>query len=136
MGREGRTSAMPPPPEWLGTLPIVGTQAVEAWQKIAVSPAGRPRGDGGAVRRGSRHVDGGHAGSMGWLLVQFLLTLAIAGVMYAKGESAADGLLHFGRHLAGSLATAWSGSPHKPSEASRSVWSSRRLCRRRSPASV
>ncbi len=33
--------------------------------------------------------------------MQFLLTLAIAAVMYAKGESAADGLLRFGRHLAG-----------------------------------
>ena len=39
--------------------------------------------------------------SLGGLLVQFLLTLAIAAVMYAKGESAADGLLRFGRHLAG-----------------------------------
>ena len=43
----------------------------------------------------------GTLGSLGWLLVQFLLTLAIAAVMYAKGESAADGLLRFGRHLAG-----------------------------------
>ena len=43
----------------------------------------------------------GTLGSLGWLLVQFLLTLAIAAVMYAKGESAADGVLRFGRHLAG-----------------------------------
>ena len=31
---------MPPPPEWLGTLPVVGSQAVMAWQKIAASPVG------------------------------------------------------------------------------------------------
>jgi predicted PurR-regulated permease PerM len=38
---------------------------------------------------------------VGLLLVQFLLTLAIAAVMYVKGERVADGLLLFGRHLAG-----------------------------------
>ena len=38
---------------------------------------------------------------LGLLLVQFLLTLALAAVMYVKGESAADGLLRFGRRLAG-----------------------------------
>src|SRR4029453_10237800 len=38
---------------------------------------------------------------VGWLLVQFLLTLAIAAVMYAKGDSVLDGFLRFGRPLAG-----------------------------------
>ena len=38
---------------------------------------------------------------VGWLLVQFLLTVAIAAVMYARGERAADGLLRFSSRLAG-----------------------------------
>jgi predicted PurR-regulated permease PerM len=96
-----RSFTMPAPPEWLGTLPMVGPPAVEAWQKIA----------------GSRLADVGSAAApyaatailwmastmrgAGWLLVQFLLTLAIAAVMYTKGERAADGLLRFGRLLAG-----------------------------------
>src|SRR5678816_3927370 len=32
-----RTFHMPAPPGWLGTLPLIGTQAVELWQKIATS---------------------------------------------------------------------------------------------------
>ena len=38
---------------------------------------------------------------VGWLLVQFLLTLCIAAIMFAKGERVAEGMLGFGRHLAG-----------------------------------
>jgi predicted PurR-regulated permease PerM len=37
----------------------------------------------------------------GWLFVQFLLTVGIAAIMYAKGERGAEGLQRFGRRLAG-----------------------------------
>jgi predicted PurR-regulated permease PerM len=38
---------------------------------------------------------------VGVLLAQFLLTIALAAVMYANGERAAEALLRFGRRLAG-----------------------------------
>ena len=72
-----------------------------AWQKIAasrladVAAAAAPYA-ATAILWAASTMHG-----VGWLLVQFLLTLAIAAVMYAKGERAADGLLRFGRHLAG-----------------------------------
>jgi predicted PurR-regulated permease PerM len=40
-------------------------------------------------------------GSVGFLLVQFLLTVAIAAVLYAGGEAFADGVRRFARRLAG-----------------------------------
>jgi len=96
-----RSFTMPAPPAWLGTLPLVGTQAMEAWQKIAaggltdVATAAAPYA-ATAILWMADTMRG-----VGWLLVQFLLTVAIAAVMYAQGERAADGLLRFGRHLAG-----------------------------------
>ena len=96
-----RTFTMPPPPEWLIGLPLVGTKAAELWQRIADSPVGDI-----ATAAAPYAVTGvtwtmGTLGSLGGLLVQFVLTLVIAAVMYAKGEYAADGVLRFGRHLAG-----------------------------------
>jgi len=106
-----RSLAMPAPPAWLGTLPIVGTQAVEAWQTLAasrladVAAAATPYAATAILWMASTMK------GVGWLLVQFLLTLAITAIMYAKGERVADGLLRFGRHLAGEsgarAAVAW-----------------------------
>jgi predicted PurR-regulated permease PerM len=96
-----RSFTLPAPPEWLGRLPLVGTQAVEAWQTIAASrladiaSAAAPYATSAVLWIASAMQ------GVGWLLVQFFLTLAIAAVMYVKGERAADGLLHFGRRLAG-----------------------------------
>jgi predicted PurR-regulated permease PerM len=96
-----RSFTMPPPPARLGTLPIVGTQAVEAWHKIAASPLGALASTAAPFAARAVAWMAGTLQSLGWLFVQFLLTLAIAAVMYAKGESTADGLLRFGRYLAG-----------------------------------
>ena len=96
-----RSFTMPAPPAWLGTLPVVGTQAVEVWQKIAasrltdVASAAAPYATAAMLWMASA------MGGAGWLVVQLLLTLVIAAVMYAKGERAADGLLRFGWRLAG-----------------------------------
>jgi predicted PurR-regulated permease PerM len=43
----------------------------------------------------------GRAGGVGWVLLQFVLTVIIAAIMYAYGETAAAGLRRFGRRLAG-----------------------------------
>ncbi|MBS1220346.1 MAG: hypothetical protein H6R21_3479 [Proteobacteria bacterium] len=44
---------------------------------------------------------GAKAGNFGLLLLQFLLTVVIAAVMYAGGESAADWMKRFGQRLGG-----------------------------------
>ena len=96
-----RTLTVPPPPEWLATVPVVGPAAVEAWQKLAAShladlaTAAAPYAATAIIWMAAKMQ------GVGWLLVQFLLTVAIAAVMYAKGERAADAVLRFGRRLAG-----------------------------------
>ena len=96
-----RSFTMPPPPEWLGTLPLVGTKAMELWQRLAASPVGDIASAAAPYAATGVTWTMGTLGSLGGLLVQFVLTLAIAAVMYAKGEGAADGVLRLGRHLAG-----------------------------------
>ena len=92
---------LPPPPSWLADVPLVGPRAVEAWQEV---------GDTG-VRDLLQKVQPyagtitqwfvGAVGSFGMVLVQFLLTVAVAAIMYAKGERATATVIRFGVRLAG-----------------------------------
>ncbi len=92
---------MPPPPEWLQSIPLVGPEAVDTWEMIANSAVADLAALAAPYAVTAVAWIAGLLRSLGWLLIQLLLTLAIAAVMYAKGEAAADGWLHFGRHLAG-----------------------------------
>lgn len=93
---------LPPPPAWLASLPLVGAKAVELWERVAtvgiqdatvrVAPYA-----GGVIRWFAAQL-----GSVGVLLVEFLLTIILAAAMYASGERATERLLRFGRRLAGS----------------------------------
>ena len=84
-----------------GRPALVGKPAMEAWQKIAASPIGDLASTAAPYAVTGVAWIAGTLRSLGWLLMQFLLTLIIATVMYAKGEGAADGCLRFGRKLAG-----------------------------------
>ena len=96
-----RSFTMPAPPEWLATLPVVGPQAVEAWQSIATSRLADVASAAAPYAATAVLWTASTMGGVGWLLVQFLLTLGIAAIFYARGERVADALLRFGRHLAG-----------------------------------
>ena len=96
-----RSFALPAPPAWVSTVPIVGPMAVETWQTIAASRLADVASAAAPYAATAILWMASTMRGVGWLLVQFLLTLAIAAVMYAKGERAADALLRFGRQLAG-----------------------------------
>jgi predicted PurR-regulated permease PerM len=92
---------LPSPPEWVRALPFVGERVADAWQKVAIagvaelSEKATPYA-GQALRWFARQV-----GGAGVLFVEFLLTVAIAAIMFATGEHAAAGVRRFGRRLAG-----------------------------------
>jgi predicted PurR-regulated permease PerM len=92
---------VPQPPDWVAQLPLIGQRAAQAWAEVTalgvqeLAPKLMPYA--GALT----HWFAGVVGGLGGTLLQFLLTVAIAGVMYAKGEKAAATLLLFGRRLAG-----------------------------------
>jgi predicted PurR-regulated permease PerM len=91
----------PAPPDWLGNLPVVGPKAVELWQTIAAAGleelAVRAAPFAGALI--AWFV--AQMGSVGLLVIQFLLTIMLAAGMYASGELATARLVRFGRRLGG-----------------------------------
>jgi predicted PurR-regulated permease PerM len=96
-----RSFTLPLPPPWLATMPVVGPALADAWRTLAAGgiadlAATVAPYTAVAVLWAADALRG--AGS---LLIQFLLTVAIAAVMYARGERAADAVLQFGRRLAG-----------------------------------
>ena len=93
---------LPPPPRWLFNLPLVGARLVELWERISVA------GLEATAPKAAPYVGGvilwfvAQLGSVGVLLVEFLLTVILAAAMYSNGEHATERLLRFGRRLAGS----------------------------------
>ena len=89
------------PPAWLLNLPLVGGMVERAWQQAAelglrdLLPRVSPYA--GDVTRWFV----GQVGSIGMLLLQFLITVIVAAVMYSHGEAAAELVRRFARRLGG-----------------------------------
>jgi len=95
------TLEVPLPPAWLGRLPLFGDDLVSAWEKLAVAGLQdlmKKLAPYGAIvlRWFATEV-----GSFGVLVLQFLLTVVLAAILYAKGERAASWTKKFARRLAG-----------------------------------
>jgi predicted PurR-regulated permease PerM len=92
---------LPPPPPWLINLPLVGTYVADLWQGIQKS------GIEVWVAKAAPYAGSaagwlfGVLGGFGIVVVQFLLTVVIAAVMFAHGEEAAVTACRFGHRLAG-----------------------------------
>jgi predicted PurR-regulated permease PerM len=92
---------MPRPPDWIAALPFVGAKAVVAWEQAAAA------GVEGLLAKLMPYAGSatrwfvGEAGNVGFLLMQLLLTLVLAALMYARGEAAALEVERFGQRLAG-----------------------------------
>lgn len=90
-----------PPPPWVEQLPLVGERIAQLWKEAAAA------GTSELLGRLLPYADDiakwfvAQAGGLGMVFVQFLLTAALAAVMYAGGEAAVQALRGFGRRLAG-----------------------------------
>jgi predicted PurR-regulated permease PerM len=100
-GKSLATSPVPHPPQWVAQLPFVGEKIAKAWEDAIAA------GASGLIAKLMPYADNiakwlvSQAGSIGFLLLQFLLTVIISALMYAGGESAALAVHRFGRRLAG-----------------------------------
>ena len=92
---------VPPPPEWLRSIPLAGPKLADYWQRFTAL----------RLEQLSTHLTPyaqqgvswflTQAGSVGMMILQFLLTVIIAAILYANGETASAGILSFSRRLAG-----------------------------------
>lgn len=92
---------VPAPPQWIASLPLVGSKIATEWQAVASTP---PEDLASRITPYLAAVIGwlfSQAGGLGVLLLQFLLTVAVSAMLYAQGETAGAGVLAFARRLAG-----------------------------------
>jgi len=93
--------SIPPPPQWVSDVPIVGKKVAASWQNLAsMRPTDLAAGGTPHFKEIARWLIR-QAGSVLTLFVQLLLTVAISAILYAKGEVAAAWVLAFARRLAG-----------------------------------
>lgn len=89
------------PPDWVASLPFIGSKVVLAWEQAAASGVegllARVMPYAGSVTRWFV----AEAGDVGILFLQFLLTLVLSALMFASGEAAALAVSRFGHRLAG-----------------------------------
>ena len=93
--------SLPPPPDWLQVVPYFGERIGAAWRGLA---AAGPEGLAAKLEPYASDVLQwiiAHLDDVGLIGVQFLLTVALAGWLYAWGESAIAFVQRFGRRLAG-----------------------------------
>jgi predicted PurR-regulated permease PerM len=90
-----------PPPAWVESIPIVGSTVANHWRELA---AGGPEGLSARLTPHVRTLSTwllAELGGVGSILIQFLLAIGIAGVLYIHGETAASGLRRFARRVGG-----------------------------------
>ncbi|MGY6273150.1 AI-2E family transporter YdiK [Achromobacter denitrificans] len=89
------------PPAWVRGIPLAGHRIAEEWQ--ALSDAGA----GGLLAKLEPYLTTaarwllGHAAIVGVFVLHMLITVVIAGILYSKGDVAADFVLRFFDRLAG-----------------------------------
>ena len=94
---------MPEPPSWLEGIPLFGAKAAAEWRALAAAtPEGlAERVAADSVRERAARWFVVEVGSIGALLLNFLLTVVLTAILYANGETAAGGAERFARRLAG-----------------------------------
>jgi predicted PurR-regulated permease PerM len=95
------TFTVPPMPEWVKNIPLVGKNLAGRWQQFAALP---PEELSARLTPYAKKALGwfmAKAGSIGMMILQFLLTVIISAILYAKGETVAAGIRSFARRLAG-----------------------------------
>ena len=92
---------IPVAPTWLERLPAVGTPIAAAWNAIAASPLADLTAQVTPYLGDVATWFAGQVGGLGRLLMQFLLTVVISGVLWSSGEVWAAGLKRFAHRLGG-----------------------------------
>ena len=90
-----------PPPSWVERLPLVGSSLASEWRTLAAAgPAALSERLVPQIRDITSWLLA-EVGGVGSIMIQFLLAIGIAAVLYMHGETAAAGLRRFARRVGG-----------------------------------
>jgi predicted PurR-regulated permease PerM len=94
------TYALPPPPSWVGDIPLAGQRAAHEWQTLSDA------GPGGILAKLEPYLTIvarwmlGHAAAVGVFVIHMFVTIIIAGILYSQGEAAGRFVTRFATRLA------------------------------------
>jgi predicted PurR-regulated permease PerM len=89
------------PPDWLSRVPLAGEKIATRWRAMAALNAeDRAAAIAPYVKTAAQWLIA-KAGSIGMMMLNFLLTVIIATILYANGMTVRKGILAFARRLAG-----------------------------------
>ena len=101
IGQNLATNGLPLPPDWVKTVPLIGNKAFDTWTGFVAG------GAAGLLEHITPYAAGTgkwvltQFGGLGGMLIQFVLAVTIAAILYSSGEQAALMVRGFGRRLAG-----------------------------------
>ena len=93
---------VPPPPEWIDRVPLVGRKIAAAWQQFAASGPKELASLIAPYQEQATHWLLAQLGGVGARFLEFVLTVILAAILYASGEDATAVVRRFARRLAGS----------------------------------
>ena len=93
--------AIPPPPDWVSQVPLVGRKIAGEWSALAALSSEELFARAAPYLRAVAFWVLAQLGAIGTLVVHIVLAVIIAAILYANGEAAAAGVLAFTRRLAG-----------------------------------
>ncbi len=91
--------ALETPPDWVLRVPWIGERLDSTWRELA--PSGELSAKVAPFAAGLVSWLLGQLGSLGSIILQFLVTVGITALLYAKGETAAGGVVRFARRVGG-----------------------------------
>jgi predicted PurR-regulated permease PerM len=92
---------LPEPPAWVSRIPFGGEKAADTWRQFAaLGPQERASVLTPYVQTALQWF-ASKAGSIGAMLMEFLLTTVVSAILFAKGEIARDAILRFANRLGG-----------------------------------
>ena len=100
-GKSLAAFTIPSPPSWLERFPIAGPKAAAIWGQYAALPREELSARLTPYAGKALNWFAARAGSIVMMFLQFLLTVIISAILYAKGETVASGVRSFARRLAG-----------------------------------
>jgi predicted PurR-regulated permease PerM len=92
--------ALPPPPSWVGEIPLAGQRVAHEWQTLSDA------GPGGILAKLEPYLTIvarwmlGHAAAVGVFVIHMFVTIIIAGILYSQGEAAGRFVTRFATRLA------------------------------------
>ncbi|MDH3998466.1 MAG: AI-2E family transporter YdiK [Desulfuromonadales bacterium] len=95
------TLEIPPPPDWVIELPMVGEAVDTLWREVLAEGPEELTAKLAPFARKIATWLASQAGSFGVMLVHFCLTVAVAAVLYLHGEKATKAILQFCHRLGG-----------------------------------